>query len=84
MPDETGTQGNQPMNASTTNTPASDAQLLEEVLRHALDGVAVVESRDGSLVVTYANATLAALMRRAAARASPARPGRCRRPAWEG
>ena len=65
MPDETGTQGNQPMNASTTNTPASDAQLLEEVLRHALDGVAVVESRDGSLVVTYANATLAALLRRA-------------------
>jgi diguanylate cyclase (GGDEF)-like protein len=53
------------MNSSTAETPLTDAQLLEEVLRHALDGVAVVESRNGALVVTYANATLAALLRRA-------------------
>lgn len=40
------------------------AGLLEEVLRHALDGVAVVESREGALRVFYANATLAGLLRR--------------------
>jgi diguanylate cyclase (GGDEF)-like protein len=38
--------------------------VLEEVLRHALDGIAVVESRDGVTTVLYGNATLAALLRR--------------------
>jgi diguanylate cyclase (GGDEF)-like protein len=42
----------------------ADAAVLEEVLRHALDGVAVLESRDGTLRVSYANATLAGLLRR--------------------
>jgi diguanylate cyclase (GGDEF)-like protein len=48
----------------TTIAPGADAGLLEEVLRHALDGVAVVESRDGVATVTYGNAPLAALLRR--------------------
>jgi diguanylate cyclase (GGDEF)-like protein len=52
------------MNDAATMTTTSDAQLLEEVLRHALDGIAVVESRDGSTHVAYGNATLAALLRR--------------------
>ena len=41
-----------------------DPSLLAEVLRHVLDGVAVVESTGGSPRVVYANATLAALLRR--------------------
>jgi diguanylate cyclase (GGDEF)-like protein len=41
-----------------------DPMLLAEVLRHALDGVAVVESGDGAPRIVYANATLAALLRR--------------------
>jgi diguanylate cyclase (GGDEF)-like protein len=45
-------------------TPAQDAGLLVEVLRHALDGVVVVESRDGATRIVYANATLAGLLRR--------------------
>ena len=45
-------------------TPAQDAGLLVEVLRHALDGVVVVESRDGTTRIVYANATLAGLLRR--------------------
>jgi diguanylate cyclase (GGDEF)-like protein len=40
-----------------------DTMLLAEVLRHALDGVAVVEGRGGAPRVIYANATLAALLR---------------------
>ena len=45
-------------------TPAHDAGLLAEVLQHALDGVVVVESRAGTSWIVYANATLAALLRR--------------------
>jgi diguanylate cyclase (GGDEF)-like protein len=45
-------------------TPVQDANLLIEVLRHAPDGVAVVESREGITRVVYANSTLAALLRR--------------------
>jgi len=41
-----------------------DPTLLAELLRHALDGIAVVESSSGELRVVYANATLAALLRR--------------------
>lgn len=41
---------------------APDPALLAEVLRHALDGVAVVEGGDAPRVV-YANATLAGLLR---------------------
>ena len=52
------------MNDAATVTTTSDAQLLGEVLRHALDGIAVVETRDGITQVTYGNATLAALLRR--------------------
>ena len=52
------------MNDAAMVTTTSDAQLLEEVLRHALDGIAVVESRDGITQVAYGNATLAALLRR--------------------
>ena len=52
------------MNDAAAETMTSDAQLLGEVLRHALDGVAVVEVRDGITRVTYGNATLAALLRR--------------------
>jgi diguanylate cyclase (GGDEF)-like protein len=44
--------------------PALDAPLLAEVLRHALDGVAVIEGDQGGTHVTYGNATLAALLRR--------------------
>jgi len=40
-----------------------DPQLLAEVLRHALDGVAVVEDA-GTPRLVYANATLSALLRR--------------------
>jgi diguanylate cyclase (GGDEF)-like protein len=52
------------MNDAATVTTTSDAQLLGEVLRHALDGIAVVETSDGITKVTYGNATLAALLRR--------------------
>jgi diguanylate cyclase (GGDEF)-like protein len=41
-----------------------DPTLLAEVLRHALDGVAVVEGGDGTPRIVYANATLAGLLRR--------------------
>ena len=43
---------------------APDPSLLVEVLRHALDGVAVVEGSGATPTVLYANATLAALLRR--------------------
>lgn len=43
---------------------STDPGLLAEVLRHALDGVAVVVPGDRSPKVLYANATLAALLRR--------------------
>jgi diguanylate cyclase (GGDEF)-like protein len=53
---------------TTTASPRpadGDGGLLEEVLRHALDGVAVVEAQPGAVLrVTYANATLAGLLRR--------------------
>ena len=52
------------MSDAATVTTTSDAQLLGEVLRHALDGNAVVETSDGITKVTYGNATLAALLRR--------------------
>jgi diguanylate cyclase (GGDEF)-like protein len=52
------------MSEYTNQVPALDAQLLEEVLRHALDGVAVVESGAGSARIVFANATLAGLLRR--------------------
>ena len=52
------------MTDAATVTTTSDAQLLGEVLRHALDGIAVVETRDGITQVAYGNATLAALLRR--------------------
>jgi diguanylate cyclase (GGDEF)-like protein len=52
------------MNDAATVTTTSDARLFEEVLRNALDGIAVVESRDGITQVAYGNATLAALLRR--------------------
>jgi diguanylate cyclase (GGDEF)-like protein len=42
-----------------------DPLLLAEVLRHALDGIAVVDGSGGAARVVYANATLAALLRRA-------------------
>ena len=41
-----------------------DPTLLAEVLRHALDGVAVVDGAAGAPRILYANATLAALLRR--------------------
>lgn len=41
-----------------------DSALLAEVLRHALDGVAVVEAGNGVPRIAYANATLAGLLRR--------------------
>jgi diguanylate cyclase (GGDEF)-like protein len=52
------------MNDNASLAPGADASLLEEVLRHALDGIAVVESRSGVTHVLYGNATLAALLRR--------------------
>jgi len=42
-----------------------DPAVLSDVLRHALDGVLVVEGSDADGRVIYANATLAAMMRRA-------------------
>jgi diguanylate cyclase (GGDEF)-like protein len=42
----------------------SDPALLAEVLRHALDGVAVVDGGGGAPRIVYANATLAGLLRR--------------------
>jgi len=42
-----------------------DTALLAEVLRHALDGVAVVEGGSGAPRIVYANATLGGLLRRA-------------------
>src|SRR5262245_44250098 len=41
-----------------------DPEVLADVLRHALDGVCVVEGSDADGRVIYANATLAAMMRR--------------------
>jgi diguanylate cyclase (GGDEF)-like protein len=41
-----------------------DSEVLADVLRHALDGVCVVEGSDADGRVIYANATLAAMMRR--------------------
>jgi diguanylate cyclase (GGDEF)-like protein len=41
-----------------------DLALLAEVLRHALDGVALVEGGNGAPRIVYANATLAGLLRR--------------------
>jgi len=41
-----------------------EPQLLEEVLRHALDGVAVIAGAPGATRVVYANETLAGLLRR--------------------
>jgi diguanylate cyclase (GGDEF)-like protein len=52
------------MTENETESPAQDVGLLAEVLRHALDAIAVVESRAGSTSIVYANATLAALLRR--------------------
>jgi diguanylate cyclase (GGDEF)-like protein len=52
------------MNDNAIVAPGVEAGVLEEVLRHALDGIAVVESRDGVTTVLYGNATLAALLRR--------------------
>jgi diguanylate cyclase (GGDEF)-like protein len=52
------------MNEASSPTTTADAQLLGEVLRHALDGIAVVETRDGVTHAVYGNATLAALLRR--------------------
>jgi len=52
------------MNSTPTAPPACDPAVLEDVLRHTLDGVAVVESHSGNLKLAYANATLAALLRR--------------------
>jgi diguanylate cyclase (GGDEF)-like protein len=52
------------MSETEAPTPVQDASLLTEVLRHALDGIVVVESRDGATRIVYANATLAALLRR--------------------
>lgn len=43
---------------------STDPELLAEVLRHALDGVAVVTDNHGTPRVSYGNATLAALLRR--------------------
>ena len=48
--------------ADNMSTP--DPSLLAEVLRHALDGVVVVEDGAGTLRVVYANATFAGLLRR--------------------
>jgi diguanylate cyclase (GGDEF)-like protein len=45
-------------------TTSTDPELLAEVLRHALDGVAVVSGNEGMPRVSYGNATLAALLRR--------------------
>jgi diguanylate cyclase (GGDEF)-like protein len=52
------------MISPTPNDSACDSQLLDEVLRHALDGIAVVEAREGGPCLVYANATLATLLRR--------------------
>lgn len=43
---------------------ASDPALLAEVLRHALDGIAVLDSVTGRPRIVYANATLAGLLHR--------------------
>ncbi|HET7202696.1 MAG TPA: GGDEF domain-containing protein [Steroidobacteraceae bacterium] len=53
------------MSEIEAETPMPDAKLLLEVLRHAPDGIAVVETRDGVTRVVHANSTLAALLRRA-------------------
>lgn len=45
-------------------TTAPDPSLLAEVLRHALDGIVVVESNGEVPRIVYANATLGALLRR--------------------
>ncbi|HWJ07321.1 MAG TPA: GGDEF domain-containing protein [Steroidobacteraceae bacterium] len=49
---------------TTTDTPAQDVRLLLDVLRLAPDGVVVVEARDGVTRIVFANATVAALLRR--------------------
>lgn len=52
------------MSDAVNQAPGNDPQLLDEVLKHALDGIAVVESGGGTTRVIYGNATLAALLRR--------------------
>jgi diguanylate cyclase (GGDEF)-like protein len=52
------------MTDASNPTTTSDAHLLGEVLQHALDGIVVVEYREGVTHVVYGNATLAALLRR--------------------
>ena len=52
------------MNDDTTLSATLESEVLEEVLRNAPDGVAVVETREKVTVVAYGNATLAALLRR--------------------
>lgn len=52
------------MTQMTVDVPAQDLQLLQEVMRHALDGVVVIEANDGVTRIVYSNATLAALLRR--------------------
>ena len=42
----------------------ADPQMLAEILHHALDGIAVVDSAGGAPRVVYVNATLAALLLR--------------------
>jgi len=48
--------------ATRPNPP--DATLLAEVLRHALDGIAILEAGGDTARIVYANATLAGLLRR--------------------
>jgi hypothetical protein len=52
------------MTEPTMPEGAIDAALLAEVLRHALDGVAVLDSVAGRPQIVYANATLAGLLHR--------------------
>ncbi|HET9694584.1 MAG TPA: PAS domain-containing protein, partial [Steroidobacteraceae bacterium] len=52
------------MTATEAETSVQDASLLVEVLRHAPDGIAVVEAREGVTRIIHANSTLAALLRR--------------------
>jgi diguanylate cyclase (GGDEF)-like protein len=47
-----------------TDTPAQDVRFLGETLRLAPDGIVVVEARDGVTRIVFANATVAALVRR--------------------
>jgi hypothetical protein len=52
------------LQASRLPDGALDPALLAEVLRHALDGVAVLDSVAGRPRIVYANATLAGLLHR--------------------